>query len=151
MLTNECYTYFTTSSNFQDAQGNRVTPTARGTMQDLHRALESNNLTVGWTPKHRVAFYHSTYDTVVPFANLCSFVKNQPNLDYYVTDLYRLYYANATPSTIVANEKNADVYIEITNSTADHVGAGKDFFFLGNVFGTSPDYALYKWVLEKKE
>lgn len=151
MLTNECYTYFTTSSNFQDAQGNRVTPTARGIMQDLHRALESNNLTVGWTPKHRVAFYHSTYDTVVPFANLCSFVKNQPNLDYYVTDLYRLYYANATPSTIVADEKKADVYIEITNSTEDHVGAGKDFFFLGNVFGTSPDYALYKWVLEKKE
>ena len=151
MLTPDCYTYFTTASNFEDAQGNRVTPTARGFMQDLHRALESNSLTVGWKPKHRVAFYHSSYDTVVPFANLCSFVKNQPDLDYYVTDQSRLNNADATPSSIKTDENNADVYLEISNSTNDHVGAGKDFFMLGNIVGTSPDYALFKWVLKKKQ
>lgn len=160
MLTPDCYTYFTTKSNFEDAGGNRVTPTGRGFMQDLHRALESNNLTVGWTPKHRVAFYHSSYDTVVPFVNLCSFVKNQPYLYYYIqpktdditTEIpsYRLSEAGAYPLWPIGDPDKADVYINDTNSSDDHVGAGKDFFMLGKVLGTSPDYALFKWVLKKK-
>ena len=160
MLTPDCYTYFTTKSNFEDADGNRVTPTGRGFMQDLHRALESNNLTVGWTPKHRVAFYHSSYDTVVPFVNLCSFVKNQPYLYYYIqpetdyiiteTSSYRLSQAGAYPLWPVGSPDKADVYINDTNSSDDHVGAGKDFFMLGKVLGTSPDYVL-QYLLSKHD
>ena len=152
MLTPECYAYFTNESNFE-VDGKRVIPTERGFMQDLHRALESNNLTVGWTPKHRIAFYHSSYDTVVPFVNLCSFVKNHPELSYYIkSSSSRLSAANAHPTnSVVDDEKNADVYINDTNSTKDHIGAGKNFFLTGDFFGTSPDYELYKWVLKKKQ
>jgi len=152
MLTPECYAYFTTESNFE-VDGKRVIPTERGFMQDLHRALESNNLTVGWTPKHRIAFYHSSYDTVVPFVNLCSFVKNHPELKYYIkSPSARLSAAGAHPTNSVEFDKTkADVYINDTNSTKDHIDAGKNFFLTGNLFGTSPDYELYKWVLEKKQ
>ena len=152
MLTPECYAYFTTESNFE-VDGKRVIPTERGFMQDLHRALESNNLTVGWTPKHRIAFYHSSYDTVVPFVNLCSFVKNHPELKYYIkSPSARLSAANAHPTNSVEFDKTkADVYINDTNSTKDHIDAGKNFFLTGNLFGTSPDYELFKWVLEKKQ
>ena len=153
MLTPACYEYFITKSNFEDANGKRVIPTERGFMQDLHRALESNNLTVGWTPKHRIAFYHSSYDTVVPFVNLCSFVKNHPELSYYIkSPSARLSAANAHPTnSVVFDETKADVFINDTNSTKDHIDAGKNFFLTGNFFGTSPDYELYKWVLKKKQ
>ena len=152
MLTPDCYTYFTTTSNFE-VDGKRVIPTERGFMQDLHRALESNNLTVGWTPKHRIAFYHSSYDTVVPFVNLCSFVKNHLELKYYIkSPSARLSAAGAHPTnSVVFDETKADVYINDTNSTKDHIDAGKNFFLTGNLFGTSPDYELYKWVLKKKQ
>lgn len=69
MLTPQAYNYFNDPSNFEDAYGNRVTPTGHGVMEDLHRALESNNLTVGWIPQHRIAFYHSTYDTTDNYMN----------------------------------------------------------------------------------
>lgn len=151
MLTEEGYNYFTNAANFE-VDGKRVTPTQRGLMQDLHRALESNNLTVGWTPQHRIAFYHSAFDTVVPFANLCSFVKNQTDLTYYLHDKdNRLGQAGASPTKTTNDEKKADVYINADNSKNDHVGAGKDFFLMGNLLGTSPDYALFKWVIEGKK
>lgn len=151
MLTQEGYSYFINASNFE-VDGKRVTPTQRGLMQDLHRALESNNLTVGWKPQHRIAFYHSVYDTVVPYANLVSFVKNQTGLTYYINkNSNYLSLAGAQPTSTTTDEKKADVYINDTNSTNDHVSAGKDFFLLGNLFGTSPDYALFKWVIEGKK
>lgn len=37
--------------------------------QKLLEALELNNLTTGWIPKHRVQFFHSTADVVVPIIN----------------------------------------------------------------------------------
>ena len=37
--------------------------------EDLHLALEHNNLTIGWEPSHPVCLYHSTGDEVVPFQN----------------------------------------------------------------------------------
>ena len=44
-------------------------PTKRGVMEDLHFALESNNLTTGWQPQHPIFLYHSYKDTVVPEVN----------------------------------------------------------------------------------
>jgi hypothetical protein len=44
-------------------------PTHRGVMEDLHYALESNNLTQGWTPSHAIFMYHSYEDNVVPEIN----------------------------------------------------------------------------------
>ena len=150
MLTPVAYSYFTTKSNFEDEAGRRVTPTGHGVMQDLHRALESNNLTVGWTPQHRVAFYHSTYDTVVPYENLLSFIRNQSSLKYYFYDKsYRHEVAGLFPST-TTNKSEANVFVYETPKSKDHVDAGSDFYFWGASFGIageSPDYWLYKWVL----
>ena len=151
MLTPVAYSYFTTPSNFEDAQGNRITPTGHGVMEDLHRALESNNLTVGWTPQHRVAFYHSTYDTVVPYANLLSFMKNQSSLKYYFyDDSYRHKVAGVNPPSTTTKKSEADVFVYETPASNDHVAAGSDFYFYGSalyIAGESPDYWLYKWVL----
>ncbi len=151
MLTPVAYSYFTTKSNFEDEAGRRVTPTGHGVMQDLHRALESNNLTVGWTPQHRVAFYHSTYDTVVPYENLLSFIKNQSSLKYYFYDKsYRHEVAGVNPPSTTNNKSEANVFVYETPKSKDHVDAGSDFYFWGaslGIAGESPDYWLYKWVL----
>lgn len=37
--------------------------------EDLHLALEHNNLTRNWTPQHPLFLYHSTGDEVVPYEN----------------------------------------------------------------------------------
>ncbi len=150
MMTPECWNYFSNKSNFEDAQGNRIIPTERGFMQDLHRALESNNLTVGWVPKNRVAFYHSTYDTVVPYANLLSFMKSQNTLKYYFYDgSTRCMQAGVNPPR-TSSKKDANVFIYDTPKGNDHVAAGKDFFFMGSslvIAGITPDYWLFKWVV----
>ena len=44
-------------------------PTKRGLLEDLHYALESNNMTKGWQPQHPIFLYHSYSDTVVPEVN----------------------------------------------------------------------------------
>ena len=145
MMTEPCWNYFSNKSNFEDAQGNRITPTERGFMQDLHRALESNNLTVGWVPKKRVAFYHSTYDTVVPYANLLSFMKNQNTLKYYFNDGSTRCMQGGVNPPRTDSKKDANVFIYDSHSSNDHVDAGEDFFF--KFAGTSPDYLLFKWVV----
>lgn len=145
MLTKEAYDYFTTDWHFFN------TSTSRGVMEDLHWALESNNLTVGWKPQHRIAFYHSALDTVVPFVNLTSFINNQRDLTYYVDDPYNFLGRTYNSPDKTAGKEQADIFLNVGNSINDHVDAGKDFFLLGNLFGTSPDYALFKWVLEGKQ
>ena len=116
-------------------------------MKDLHRALASNARVSGWTPTHRIGFYHSTYDTVVPYENLLSFIRHQKGLNYYFHNRQRSQNANVNPTHIV-EEKKADVYIYDDDTKKDHVDAGKDFYFFGS---PSPDYKLMKWVVEGKE
>lgn len=73
MLREEALAYFETLYNM-----NQVTyttsigiplPTKRGVMEDLHFALESNNMIKGWQPQHPIFMYHSFKDTVVPEVN----------------------------------------------------------------------------------
>lgn len=138
-----------TFSYFKSLPKDAVTPSGRGLMEDLHRALASNSLVSGWTPTHRIGFYHSSYDTVVPYANLLSFISNQDELCYYFHDgsRRRSSAAGVTPSH-VTTEKDADVYIFDDDTTEDHVAGGEDFYFWGS---PSPDYKLIKWVLEGKK
>lgn len=149
MLTPQAYNYFNDPSNFEDAYGNRVTPTGHGVMEDLHRALESNNLTVGWIPQHRVAFYHSTYDTVVPYVNLLSFIKKQNTLTYYTTS-NRCMVAGLSPH-LTLTKSDANVFVYDDPKANDHVPAGSDFYFYGapvlGIAGSTPDYCLFEWVL----
>ena len=80
-------------------------------MNDLISALESNNLTKGWTPQHPICLFHSMYDTVVPYPNCV----NARDIFHSMVTLYLL-----------------DIY-----TSKDHVKACSDFMF--NAWGTSPD------------
>lgn len=140
MMTTDAFTYFSGSLS--------SVPSDRGVMKDLHRALASNARVSGWTPSHRIAFYHSTYDTVVPYENLLSFIRHQDGLNYYFHSRQRSENANVTPTHMVDKEENADVFIYDDDSKKDHVGAGKDFYFMDS---PSPDYKLMKWVVEGKK
>lgn len=66
LMTPEVYAYFSNNDNFNSL------PTTRGVCEDLHLALESNNLTKGWTPTHPVKLWHYRSDTVVPYDNATS-------------------------------------------------------------------------------
>lgn len=85
--------------NYTSAAGIPL-PTHRGVMEDLHLALESNNMTAGWQPQHSIYMYHSTGDTVVPLQNRTRAVNT---LGSYVVEL--------SPGVNV-----------------DHVGTGREFF-----------------------
>lgn len=140
MMTPTAFSYFNSLSS------NSPVPSDRGVMKDLHRALASNARVSGWRPKHRIAFYHSTYDTVVPYENLLSFIRSQDGLSYFFHDTsrQRSKNANVNPTHIVSREE-ADVYIYDTHTREDHVRAGRAFYFIGS---PSPDYMLMKWVIE---
>lgn len=73
IMTPEALAYFSKlyddyKDSFTSAEGIPL-PTKRGLMEDLHFALESNNLTAGWQPEHPIVLYHSNKDTVVPEVN----------------------------------------------------------------------------------
>lgn len=149
IMTSEAYDYFTNLAAQRQDQPEVETPADRGVMKDLHRALASNSLVTGWTPTHRIGFYHTTYDTVVPYANLLSFMRHQNGLKYYFRDTSRARSkaAGVNPSHIVS-EGSADVYIFDDDCKDDHVGGGREFYVWGS---PSPDYRLIKWVLEGKK
>lgn len=149
IMTSEAYDYFTNLAAHRQDQPEVETPSDRGVMKDLHRALASNSLVTGWTPTHRIGFYHTTYDTVVPYANLLSFMRHQNGLKYYFHDTSRARSkaAGVNPSHIVS-EGSADVYIFDDDCKDDHVGGGREFYVWGS---PSPDYRLIKWVLEGKK
>ena len=77
-------------------------PTQPGLMEDLQRALASNDLTKGWVPQHTILMYHSHNDNVVPEVNRAS-----------------------------AYHSLGDWVIKVHASGAlqyDHVGTGRQFF-----------------------
>lgn len=51
----------------------------------LDKAMEANNLTVNWKPKHPVVFYHSKADKIVPFLNMERAVSGIGNNNVYWT------------------------------------------------------------------
>ncbi len=89
-------------------------------MNDLMSALESNNLTKGWTPQNPICLFHSTKDTVVPYDN-CKSAKD-------------------------AFKGNTTLYVDESN-TKDHVDACSNFMF--TFFGSAPDIkfirTLFNW------
>ncbi len=103
ILKPEGYQYFknllTATPNYTQAEGIPL-PTHRGLMEDLHFALESNNMTMGWQPQHAIYLYHSYEDTVVP-------EKNRQRAWNTINDWV----------------------IKIKASGEDHVDEGKNFYF----------------------
>jgi len=99
IFTPACYEYFCNASNFTSIPIENNDP-----CYDLHRALVDNSVVSGWTPKHRIQFFHSKGDMVVPYGNYLSFKGSLPD---YEGQLY-----------------------QINNSftSRDHLDAGKLFF-----------------------
>lgn len=78
IMNKECYDYFKAlydqyKNSYTNAAGIPL-PTHRGVMEDLHYALESNNLTKGWKPSKKLILFHSEDDPVVPYDNALSAV-----------------------------------------------------------------------------
>ncbi|MBR7031623.1 MAG: hypothetical protein IKI06_10385 [Prevotella sp.] len=44
----------------------------------LHRALADNSVITGWEPQHRIQFFHSKHDVIVPYGNYLSFRDAHP-------------------------------------------------------------------------
>ena len=62
------YEYMSDASNF-DA----VPEVPANAAQALHRALADNSVVTGWEPQHRIQFFHSKADVIVPYGNYLSF------------------------------------------------------------------------------
>lgn len=115
IFTPEFYNYMKNPANFTKA------PALTGNAyEDMHYALESNNVCTGWQPQHRIQFAHSKGDMVVPYGNYLAF--RDAHLDGE-NILYR---------------------IDDTFSANDHLSAGT--MFVGNL-GTNADFFSYfQWI-----
>ena len=67
------YAYLSDVSHF-DA----VPKVATNAAQALHRALTDNSLITGWEPQHRIQFFHSKADVIVPYGNYLAFRDAHP-------------------------------------------------------------------------
>ena len=81
--------------------------------QDIHRAMDANNVCRGWQPMHRIQFVHSKNDMVVPYGNYLSFLS--------------------------AHQEDEGVLFRIDDglSPADHIDAGTNFYlkFVSGSYG----------------
>lgn len=121
MFLPEIMDYFTDERNFTGPL-----PTERNAANDLHRALEYNNLTLGWQPKCRMALFHSVGDEVVPYVN-----------------------AQMALNRLGSNVKH--VRYESTESNMAHVSVGIKFF-AGMLLGSdSPLNLAFRAVMGTEE
>ena len=96
----EFYEYMSNPDNFAGV------PTESGNaFTDMHRALAKNSVAKGWQPLHRIVFFHSRYDMVVPYGNVESFRQEHPT-------------------------EEGDLYMVIDDdfSSSDHTYAGTAFY-----------------------
>jgi hypothetical protein len=117
MFTQEVYDYMSDDSNFDVVPENPA-----NAPQAMHRALYDNSLTTGWEPQHRIQFYHSKYDMIVPYGNYLAFRDAHPQGE---DTMYR---------------------VDDTFSTSDHVMAGGAFLIYILVSKSCPD--VFNWICE---
>lgn len=68
-----------------------VPAVATNAQEALHRALADNSVATGWEPKHRIQFYHTRSDMVVPYGNYIAFRdahKSGENTLYRINDTF---------------------------------------------------------------
>lgn len=86
MLTQATYDYL----NDPDKMA-AVPAVATNAQEALHRALAENSVATGWNPQHRIQFYHSRSDMVVPYGNYLAFQeahKDGLNEKYRINDTF---------------------------------------------------------------
>ena len=117
IFTQELYEYMSDDSNFDVVPENPA-----NAPQALHRALYDNSLTTGWEPQHRIQFFHSKYDMIVPYGNYLAFRDGHPQSE---GTMYR---------------------IDDTFSESDHVMAGGAFMVYVFVSKSVPQ--VFNWICE---
>ena len=117
MFSPAVYDYMADTSHF-DA----VPETAADAPQALHRALADNSVATGWEPQHRIQFYHSKADMVVPYGNYLAFRDAHPQGE---GSLYR---------------------IDDTFSEGDHMDAGVTFMLI--LFSVRHYADTFNWLCE---
>ena len=86
MFTPETFAYLNNADSMATVPSEPATA-----QQALHRALADNSVITGWTPQHRIQFYHSRGDMVVPFGNYEAFRDAHPdgeNSMYRIDDTF---------------------------------------------------------------
>jgi hypothetical protein len=117
MFSPAVYEYMSEASNF-----NAVPEVATNVGQALHRALADNSVIEGWEPQHRIQFFHSKGDVIVPYGNYLSFRDAHPQGE---GNLFRL------------ND---------TFNTGDHMDAGTGFFM--DMMTLKSYGAYFNWLCE---
>ena len=101
-----------------------VPAVATNAQEALHRALADNSVATGWEPQHRIQFYHSRGDMIVPYGNYIAFRdahKSGENIMYRINDTF--------------------------TTNADHLDAAINFFI--NLIGAAGSFASdYNWICE---
>ena len=117
MFSPAVYDYLSDTSHF-----NAVPEEPADAPQALHRALADNSVITGWEPQHRIQFFHSKPDVIVPYGNYLAFRDAHPQGE---GSLYR---------------------IDDTFSNSDHLDAGAVFLL---TLLTVKDYApVFNWLCE---
>ena len=112
-----------TFAYLNDADKMAVVPSEPANAQQaLHRALADNSVTTGWEPQHRIHFYHSRADMVVPYGNYLAFRDAHSDGE---NSIYRI----------------NDTYAE-----SDHMTAAVIFFM--RLCGTGSFAGDYQWISE---
>lgn len=117
MFTPALFAYMNDASHFST-----VPAEAANAQQALHRALAENSVTTGWEPQHRIQFFHSRGDMVVPFGNYLAFRDAHPDGE---GSLYRL---------------------DDTFSSDDHAPAATFFFLSACTLGSLATH--FQWICE---
>ena len=117
MFTPALFDYMNDAANFTT-----VPAKAANAQQALHRALAENSVIKGWEPQHRIQFFHSRADMVVPFGNYLAFRNAHPDGE---GSLYRL------------ND---------TFSSDDHMAAATIFFLSACTAGGLASH--FQWICE---
>lgn len=68
MLSPAVYEYMSDAKHF-----NAVPEVATSASQALHRALAANSVASDWEPQHRIQFFHSKPDIIVPYGNFLAY------------------------------------------------------------------------------
>ena len=117
MFSPAVYAYMSDASHF-DA----VPEVAANAGQALHRALAYNSLITGWEPQHRIQFFHSKPDVIVPYGNYLAFRDAHPQGE---GNMYR---------------------IDDTFSASDHLDAGASFLMM--LLAVKSYGAYFNWLCE---
>lgn len=117
MFTPAVYEYLSDASHF-DA----VPEVPANAPQAMHRTLSDNSLITGWEPQHRIQFFHSKADAVVPFGNYLAF-----------RDAH-------------AQDEGKTFRINDTFSSSDHIGAGTSF--LMTLLAAKSYGECFNWISE---